>query len=253
MLAAANLWRKTMQTPVEIDFQGMSARPDIHASIEQHLAALEQRYGRVTACRVVLKAPGEHHRTGGLYEVNIRLVLPNGREVDVGRTPQADERHADLSFAINDAFKHARRQLQDHVRRLQGQVKHHESQPIGTVKNLDASGDFGFLEAADGHEVYFHRNSVLDGAFSRLAVGTHVAFAEEMGDKGPQASTVNRKAQPTVMSPHDAKSERIASGPAWLAVLNWYQAPSFMFSCIGFDAGEHSDPSPVCRVVMQEI
>ena len=84
-----------MQTPVEIDFQGMSARPDIHASIEQHLAALEQRYGRVTACRVVLKAPGEHHRTGGLYEVNIRLVLPNGREVDVGRTPQADERHAD--------------------------------------------------------------------------------------------------------------------------------------------------------------
>ena len=190
MLAAANLWRKTMQTPVEIDFQRMSARPDIHASIEQHLAALEQRYGRVTACRIVLKAPGEHHRTGGLYEVNIRLVLPNGREVDVGRTPQADERHADLSFAINDAFKHARRQLQDHVRRLQGQVKHHESQPIGTVKNLDASGDFGFLEAADGHEVYFHRNSVLDGAFSRLAVGTHVAFAEEMGDKGPQASTV---------------------------------------------------------------
>ena len=81
-----------MQTPVEIDFQGMSARPDIHASIEQHLAALEQRYGRVTACRVVLKAPGEHHRTGGVYEVNIRLVLPNGREVDVGRTPQADER-----------------------------------------------------------------------------------------------------------------------------------------------------------------
>ena len=54
-----------MQTPVEIDFQRMSARPDIHASIEQHVAALEQRYGRVTACRVVLKAPGEHHRTGG--------------------------------------------------------------------------------------------------------------------------------------------------------------------------------------------
>ena len=46
------------------------------------------------------------------------------------------------------------------------------------------------LEAADGHEVYFHQNSVLDGAFSRLAVGTHVAFEEEMGDKGPQASTV---------------------------------------------------------------
>ena len=179
-----------MQTPVEIDFQGMSGTPEVHASIEKHVAELEQRYGRVTACRVVLKGPGGHHRTGGLYEVNIRLALPNGREVNVGRTAQADERQAGLSFAINDAFQHVRRRLQDHVRRVQGQVKQHESQPMGTVKSLDASGEFGFLEAADGHEVYFHRNSVLDGAYNRLAVGTHVAFAEEMGEKGPQASTV---------------------------------------------------------------
>ena len=54
-----------MQTPVEIDFQGMSADRAIHASIEQHVAALEQRCGRVTACRVVVKGPGEHHRTSG--------------------------------------------------------------------------------------------------------------------------------------------------------------------------------------------
>ena len=68
-----------MQTPVEIDFQGMRGRPEVQASIEHHVAELEQRYGRVTACRVVLKGPGGHHRTGGLYEVNIRLALPNGR------------------------------------------------------------------------------------------------------------------------------------------------------------------------------
>jgi cold shock CspA family protein len=179
-----------METPVEIDFQGMQARPDVRDSIEKHVAELERRYGRITACRVVVKGPSGHHRTGGLYEVNIHLALPNGREVNIGRTPPADERHADLPFAINDAFKHARRRLQDHVRRLQGQVKQHESQPIATVKIIDPSGEFGFLEAADGHEVYFHRNSVLDGAFDRLSVGTHVTFAEEMGEKGPQASTV---------------------------------------------------------------
>jgi cold shock CspA family protein len=179
-----------MQTPVEIDFQDMSARPDARASVEQHVAGLEQRCGRITACRVVLKGPGGHHRTGGLYEVNIHLALPNGREVNVTRTPSADERLADLSFAINDAFKHARRQLQDQMRRMQGQVKQHDAQPTGTVKSLDSSGEFGFLEAADGHEVYFHRNSVLDGAFKRLVVGAHVVFAEVMGAKGPQASTV---------------------------------------------------------------
>ena len=179
-----------MQTSTEIDFQGMAGSPEIQASIAKHVAELEQRYGRITACRVVLKAPGAHHNTGGLYEVNIRLALPNGRDVNVGRTAQADERHSDLTFALNDAFKRARRRLQDHVRRLQGQVKHHEGQPIGTVVRLDPAGEFGFLESGDGREIYFHRNSVLDGGFSRLAVGSHVIFAEEVGEKGPQATTV---------------------------------------------------------------
>jgi cold shock CspA family protein len=179
-----------MQTPVEIDFQGMVGRPDIRATISEHIAELEDRYGRITACRVVLKGPGGHHQTGGLYEVNIRLSLPNGREVNVGRTAQADERHSDLDFALSDAFKRARRRLQDRVRRLRGQVKYHEGQPIGTIVRLDASGEFGFLESNDGREIYFHRNSVIDGGFSQLAVGSRVTFAEEMGEKGPQASTV---------------------------------------------------------------
>lgn len=179
-----------MQTPVEIDFQGMDASPELHTAIAEHVAKLEQRYGRVTACRVVLKGPGGHHQMGGLYEVNIRLALPDGREVNVDRTAQADERHSDVTFAINDAFKRARRQLQDHARELQGQVKHHEGTPSGTVVRLDPSGEFGFIETSDGGEIYFHRNSVLDGAFSHLAVGTRVTFAEEVGEKGPQASTV---------------------------------------------------------------
>ena len=188
-----------MQTPVEIDFQGMDARPEIQTAIAKHVADLEQRSGRMTACRVVLKAPGGHQRTGGLYEVNIRLALPNGREVNVDRTAQADERHSDLTFAINDAFKRARRQLQDHVRELQGQVKHHEGSPIGTVVRLDPSGEFGFIETGDGGEIYFHRNSVLNDEFEDLNVGSRVTFAEEMGDKGPQASTVK------VMGKHSLK------------------------------------------------
>ena len=179
-----------MQTPVEIEYQGMEARPQIQAALVKHVAELEQRCGRVTACRVVLKAPGGHHRTGGLYEINIRLALPEGREVNIGRTPQNDERYADLNFALNDAFKRARRQLQDQARKLQGQVKQHESPPMGTVKEIDPLGEFGFIEASDGREIYFHRNSVLNDGFADLTVGARVTFAEEMGDKGPQASTV---------------------------------------------------------------
>jgi cold shock CspA family protein/ribosome-associated translation inhibitor RaiA len=181
---------KAMQTPVQLDFQGMDARQDLRSAIARHLQQLEERFGRVTAGRVVLKAPSGHHRTGGLYEVNIRLSLPEGREVNIARTRHADERHADLNFAINDAFKRARRQLQDRAQRLQGKVKTHESPPIATVAEIDPSGEFGFLETTDGREVYFHRNSVLNGGFDGLEVGSRVTFAESAGDKGPQASTV---------------------------------------------------------------
>ena len=179
-----------MQIQAEIQFQGLTATPAIREAIERHVAELEQRWGRITACRVAVKAPSQHHHKGGLYEVHVRLALPDGREVNVERTPPADERHADPTFAIDDAIKHARRQLQDKVRRTQSHVKHREGPPIGTVARLDPSGEFGFIQTADGQEIYFHRNSVLDDGFTRLQVGSHVTYAEEAGDKGTQASTV---------------------------------------------------------------
>ncbi len=140
-------------------------------SIITHIANLEQRCGRITACRIVLKAPGGHHQRG-LYEVNVRVALPNGREVNVTRTAQRDDRYTDVDFAINDTFKRARRRLQDHVRRMQGQVKIHENQPIGTVMRLNPTEAFGFLETADGREIYFHNARWrLFPAFGRHARG----------------------------------------------------------------------------------
>ena len=179
-----------MQTPVEIEFQEMVPSPVVQELIADHVNKLEQRYGRITASRIVIKGPGNRHQTGGLYDINIRLALPDGREVNIGRTPKADERHSDLPFAINDAFKRARRRLQDNARRMQGMTKSHEGQPIGTVVRLDPAGEFGFLRSTDGGEIYFHRNSILDAEFSELAVGSRVVFAEEIGEKGPQATTV---------------------------------------------------------------
>lgn len=181
---------KMMQTPVEIEFHEMVASPEVQTMVSDHVKKLEQLYGRITACRVVLKGPGSRHKTGGLYDINIRLTLPDGREVDIGRTPKDDERHSDLAFAINDAFKRAGRRLQDTARRMEGMVKSHDGQPIGTVLRLDPAGEFGFLQSNEGQEIYFHRNSVLDGAFSQLTVGSRVTFADEIGEKGAQATTV---------------------------------------------------------------
>jgi ribosome-associated translation inhibitor RaiA len=112
-----------METPAQIDFQGMSASDHVRDAIDEQIATLEERFGRVTACRVVVKAPSGRHKNGGQYEVNVRLTLPNNREVNIGRTAAQDERHADIDFALNDAFKRARRQLQDEVDLMRGHVK----------------------------------------------------------------------------------------------------------------------------------
>jgi cold shock CspA family protein len=185
-----------MQTPVEIDFQGIHADDHLRSCVDRNISTLEQRFGRITACRVVIRGPSERHRKGGAFDVSIKLTLPQGREVDIGRSEgrvrdaETDNRLLDPVIAVNDAFKRARRRLQDHARRMQGHVKTHEGPPVATVARYDDAAGFGFLETRDGREVYFHKNSVIDGGVVRVAPGTRVTFFEEMGDKGPQASTV---------------------------------------------------------------
>jgi cold shock CspA family protein len=178
-----------MQTPAQIEFEHLTPSLELQAAIEGHIAELERRYGRVTAGRIIVRGPGDRHKTGGQYQVSIRLALPEGREVNVGRTPKEDERYADLTFAMDDAFKRARRQLQDQVRVMHGQTKLHEGEPLGTIVRIDPSGEFGFLEGTDGQEIYFNCNSVVEGR-AHIAVGSRVSFVEEPGEKGPQASTV---------------------------------------------------------------
>lgn len=179
-----------METLPEIDFQGLEPRGDLRAKIVEKIAHLEKLYGRMTACRVVVKGPGGHHRTGGHYDVNIRIALPDGREVDVSRAADPDERFQDVWFALGDAFRRADRQLEDAVREIRGDVKHHEAAPTGVVKSLSPADGFGLLESVDGREIYFHRNSVAEPGFGSLKVGERVEFLEEDGAKGPQARRV---------------------------------------------------------------
>ncbi len=82
------------------------------------------------------------------------------------------------------------RQLKEHSRALQGEVKQDVKPDRGTVNSLFPKEGYGFIQTRDGRDIYFHRNSVLDGAFDRLSPGAEVRFSEEEGEKGPQASTV---------------------------------------------------------------
>jgi len=49
---------------------------------------------------------------------------------------------------------------------------------------------YGFLTTPEGRELYFHRNAVLGRDFDKLEVGTEIRYDEEMGEAGPQATSV---------------------------------------------------------------
>ncbi|MEE8074620.1 MAG: cold shock domain-containing protein, partial [Candidatus Binatia bacterium] len=104
--------------------------------------------------------------------------------------PSKHIEYEDVYVAVRDAFDAARRQLQNFAKRQRRDVKTHEVIPYARVGKLFREKGFGFLELPDGREVYFHKNSVLEMPFDLMEVGMEVHFAEEQGEKGPQASTV---------------------------------------------------------------
>jgi len=170
--------------PPRVTVRNVSLSKAAEATIREKAAKLELFCDRITSCRVVVEAPHRRHHQGVLYNVRIDMAVPGG-ELVVTR-----ESHEDVYVAIRDAFDAARRQLQYYAGRQRSDVKIHEAPHEARVSKLFPGEGFGFLETPDGREIYFHRNSVLNGSFDRLKVGTKVRFSEERGEQGPQASTV---------------------------------------------------------------
>ena len=178
-----------MQKSLEITFRHMEPSPALETAVRERVEKLEKFHHEIIGCHVVFEAPHKHHHKGKLYQFRIDITVP-GREIVVTRSPDDDHAHEDPYVALRDAFDSVRRQLQDHVRVRRGKVKHHETAAHGRVILLRPDLDFGRLETPDGRDIFFHRNSLVDGNFDELKIGTELRFTEEAGDEGPQASSV---------------------------------------------------------------
>jgi ribosome-associated translation inhibitor RaiA len=179
-----------MQQPLQITFRDVPRSDALEADIREKAAKLDQFYEKVMACRVMVEAPHSHHHKGGLYHIRVDLTVPGG-ELVVKRGPKEHHAHEDPYVAVRDAFDAARRQLQDYARKQRGKVKSHETPLHGKISEITPLQDFGRILGTDGKDIYFHRNSVVDGDFESLELGDEVRYSEEPGEEGPQASTVH--------------------------------------------------------------
>ena len=196
-----------MQLTPTITFRGIDPSAALEAEIRTRIGKLETYYRPIMGCHVLVELAERHHETGNRYHVRIDVTVPGeeivvaheaslhatAQDVDAEKAtkeaePDPERKHARV--AVREAFDIARRRLQDYGRRQRGTVKAPARQPRGRVAQLFPIDEYGYIEAEDGHGVYFQKSSVLKNAFDRLTVGSTVSFVEESGDKGPQASTV---------------------------------------------------------------
>jgi cold shock CspA family protein/ribosome-associated translation inhibitor RaiA len=179
-----------VQLPLQITFRHMEPSPALEARIRQLAARLDKFSGDIMHGHVIVEAPPRHQHQGGLFEVRIDLTVPE-KEIATRRTHPIHHSHEDVYVALRDAFRAARRQLEDYERERRSPAKTHVGPPLGRVCELRPERNFGRIETDDGRLIYFHRNSVREGSFEQLSIGTRVRFNEEPGDLGPQASTVH--------------------------------------------------------------
>jgi ribosome-associated translation inhibitor RaiA len=124
----------------------MEPSPAVTARIHQEAAKLDRCYPRITSCRVVIEAPHQKHKSREGFHIGIHVDVPRG-EIVVRHEPtqrsaamqsgatkwvkhlEVRGPHKDIYVIIRDAFAAARRQLEDHARRMRGDVKSHARTP----------------------------------------------------------------------------------------------------------------------------
>jgi ribosomal subunit interface protein len=178
-----------MQVPLEITFRDIDKSDAVEDHVRQYVQKLEKFCDHIDSCRVALEQPHRHSRHGSPYRVRIDLTVAPKHELVVTREAGEGSIHDDLYKVVHDAFKVAERRVKKLNARQRGDVKRHpEQEPEAVVTQM--FDDHGFLETMEGTTVYFHENSVQPPGFGALKVGSTVAFTEEAGEEGPQATSV---------------------------------------------------------------
>ena len=109
-------------TPVQLTFRDMDSSPALEGFVQRSIEKLERVFPRIERCDVTVERPHQSHKQGQLYRVLLRIAVP-GRDIVVSHEHPLDGAHENAYVAARDAFRAARRQLEDHAARLRDFVK----------------------------------------------------------------------------------------------------------------------------------
>lgn len=119
-----------MMLPLQITFRHMEPSPALEARIRELVARFDKFSRHIMRCHVILEPLPGHQQQGALYDFRIDITLPD-EEIAIRRARTADPAHENPYVALRDAFRAARRKLQDYERKRRGAVNTH-SEPVIT-------------------------------------------------------------------------------------------------------------------------
>lgn len=187
------------QIPLEVSFRGVERTHAIERLIDEQAEKLEHVCDHIISIRVTVEKPQEHQRNGNPFRVRVIARVPPGHELVAARDPTERDLHDPLDKVVRETFHALGRQVKEVNQRQKGAVKRHPAQEVGgIISKLFKEEGYGFMMSPEGQEIYFHRNSVLSRDFDRLVIGAGVRYQAEVGEKGPQATTVELIDKPGV-------------------------------------------------------
>ncbi len=180
-----------MQIPLEVTYRDVDKTDEIDLLIRKKAAKLDEVCDHIISCRVMVERVQKHQRTARPYKVRIDIKMPPGHELVVSRDPAKGDLHLDLGAEVRWAFDALERKVKELVEKQRRDVKKHLYHEVqGVIAKIFRADGTGFITTIDGREIFFHKNSVTNRGFDLLKEGMGVRFVETMGEKGPQASTV---------------------------------------------------------------
>jgi len=132
-----------MSEAISIVFRDAPHSPTLEATIRRKSERLMRLHRGLSACRTTVQSVPTHHNAGPTYNVRIELHIP-GAGLVVGRDDHApDGSHENPYVAARDAFRTAKRVLQEHLRKHRSLSRDHTK----VNENLDDGNDDNDLGA----------------------------------------------------------------------------------------------------------
>ena len=105
----------------QITYRHMEHSPAMDERIRELTAKLENFHPKITQVHVVVDEVDRNKRNGNLFNVRVDVHVPGQ---DIVATHQE---HEDPYVAVGDAFDVLTRKLEEHIRKVRGEVKRHSA------------------------------------------------------------------------------------------------------------------------------